>query len=792
VADHTGDLRRTPDTWVDEAMARLSTEQKAALLYGAGPWQVCPPEPLHLHDLVMTDGPNGARGVSLHTGLSLCFPCETALAATWDPELVRDVAAAIGAEARGKGASMLLAPAVNLHRNPLAGRNFECFSEDPELSAQMTTAYVAGVQSQGVACCVKHLVCNDQEYGRHTASSEIGEAALRELYLAPFEAAAGAGAWSIMAAYNKLNGEYAAEHRWLLTTLLRDEWAWDGVVVSDWYATQSTAKALTAGLDVEMPGPSQLRGDKLLKALEAGELSSEDIDRSARRVLRLLHRTQQPGKISPPDPSALIREAGGRGIVLLKNNGVLPLLVAPGTSVAVIGPGADAGQPQGAGSCHVNPPHVTDPLSAIRARLAPDATVTFARGWADQTRPRPLTAPDVKVEYRRRGAPESEVLATEHAVSLSLSWLTPVLPGYESGDLAIRVTAHITPAQTGVHQMTLAAIGRGVLTLDGRVLLDQLSPGGRGVIFDLGLITQRADILLEAGRPAELIIDYEPRPESSLLRLQAGLIPPAPDPAAAIQLAAASDIAIVVAEHPHGVETEGHDRPRLGFDPAQDNLISGVCAANSRTVVVVNTGSPVAMPWADQAAAILQLWYPGQELGESLADVLTGAVNPSGKLPVTFPARAQDAASWPYYPGDEDEVRYGEGLSMGYRGHTAPPLFPFGFGLSYASFRLDGASAQVTADGYTVTVPVTNTGDRDGREVVQLYARLADDRPFLELKAFASVHVPAGQTVLAVLAVPASRLRTWSGTGWRYLSGPVEARIGTSCTDLPISIVLGA
>jgi beta-glucosidase len=792
VADYTGDLRRTPDTWVDGAMARLSTEQKAALLHGAGPWQVCPPEPLHLHDLVMTDGPNGARGVTFHAELSVCFPCETALAATWDPDLVREVAAAIGAEARRKGASMLLAPAVNLHRNPLAGRNFECFSEDPELSAQMTTAYVAGVQSQGVACCVKHLVCNDQEYGRHTASSEIGEAPLRELYLAPFEAAVRAGVWSIMAAYNKLNGEYATEHRWLLTALLRDEWAWDGVVVSDWYAAQSTAKALTAGLDLEMPGPSQLRGDKLLKALEAGELSSEDIDRSARRVLRLLHRTQQPGKTAPLDPSAVIRQAGARGIVLLKNNGVLPLLVAPGTSVAVIGSGADTGQPQGGGSCHVNPPHVSDPLSAIKARLAPDAAVAFAQGWADQTRLRPLTAPDAKVEYRRRGAPESEVLATEHAVSLSLSWLTPVLPGYESGDLAIRVTAHITPAETGVHQVTLAAIGHGVLTLEGRVLLDHRSSGGRGVIFDLGLITRRADIFLEAGRPVELIIDYEPRPESSLPRLQAGLIPPAPDPAAAIQLAAASDIAIVVAEHPYGVETEGHDRPRLGFDPAQDNLISQVCVANPRTVVVVNTGSPVAMPWADQAAAIVQLWYPGQELGESLADVLTGAVNPSGKLPVTFPARAQDAPSWPYYPGDEDEVRYGEGLSMGYRGHTVPPLFPFGFGLSYASFRLDRASVQAAADGFTVTIPVTNTSDRDGREVVQLYARLADDRPFLELKAFASVHVPAGQTVLAVLTVPSSRLRTWSGTGWRYLSGPVEARIGTSCADLPLSVVLGA
>jgi beta-glucosidase len=793
VIDYTGDPQRAQDTWVDEAMARLGTEQKATLLYGAGPWEVRPPESLHLDDLVMTDGPNGARGVTFHAELSACFPCETSLAATWDPDLVRRVAAAIGDETRSKGAAMLLAPAVNLHRNPLAGRNFECFSEDPELSAQMAAAYVAGVQSQGVACCVKHLVCNDQEFARHIASSEIDDAPLRELYLAPFEAAVKAGAWAIMAAYNKLNGEYATENTWLLTALLRDEWAWDGVVVSDWHGTQSTAKALTAGLDIEMPGPSQWRGDKLLEALEAGELSSEDIDHSARRVLRLLHRTQQAPETTPPsDPSALIREAGARGIVLLKNDDVLPLAVEPGAVIAVIGSGADAGQPQGSGSCRVNPPHVSDPLSAITARLAPDATVTFARGWADQARPRPLIGQHVKIEYRRRGAPHSEVLATEHAVSLSLSWITPVLPGYETGDLAIRVTARVIPVDTGVHQLTLAAMGHGVLTVNGQVLLDQQSPGSRDMIFDLGRITARGDIHLEAGHPVDVIIDYEPQSEYSFIRLHAGLIPPAPDPAAAVRLAAAADLAIVVAEHPHEVETESHDRPQLGFDPAQDDLITQVCAANPRTVVVVNTGSPVAIPWAGQAAAIVQLWYPGQEIGESLADVLTGTVNPSGKLPVTFPARAEDAPSWPYYPGTEDKVCYGEGLAMGYRGHTARPLFPFGFGLSYANFRLGEASVQATADGYAVTVPVTNTSDRDGREVVQLYARLAEDRPFLELKAFASVHVPARQTVPAVLTVPASCLRTWSDEGWKYLSGSIEAHIGTSSTNLPIAVLLDA
>ena len=513
------------------------------------------------------------------------------------------------------------------------------------------------------------------------------------------------------------------------------------VVVSDWYATQSTAKALTASLDLEMPGPSQLRGDKLLKALG-----------THRRAGHRGHRPFSPqgAPLTAPHStgrkdSTAIRsvrahgEAGARGIVLLKNDGVLPLAVTPGTVVAVIGSGADAGQPQGGGSCQVNPPHVADPLSAIKARLAPDATVRFARGWADRPARARLPHQTSRSSTAGRGAPDSEVLATEHAVSLSLSWLTPVLPGYESGELAIRVRARIIPTKTGAHQLTLAAIGHGVLALDGEVLLDQRFPGGRGVI-NLGGFTEGRTFSWKRGVRLSLVIDYEPRPESSLLRLQAGLIPPAPDPAAAVWLATVADLAIVVAEHPHGVETEGHDRPHLGFECGQADQ-RGLRRQPAHGGGGRHNG-PVAMPWQDQAAAIVQLWYPGQELGESLADVLTGAVNPSGKLPLTFPVRAQDAPSWPYYPGTEEEVRYGEGLAMGYRGHTAPPLFPFGFGLSYAAFRLGEASVQTTAAGYTVTVPVTNISDRDGREVVQLYARLADDRPFLELKAFASVHVP--------------------------------------------------
>ncbi len=782
----------------DPTIEALPIEDRASLLYGAGPWELRPPASTGLLPLVMTDGPNGPRGADFHTGMSACFPCETALAATWDPDLVSEVARAIGEQTRRKGAGMLLAPTVNLHRNPLGGRNFECFSEDPELTARMTTAYVTGVQSRGVACCVKHLVGNEQETGRHVASSEVDDATLRELYLVPFEAAAAAGAWSMMAAYPKLNGTYATEHPWLLTTLLREEWGWDGVVVSDWFATQSTAAALNAGLDVEMPGPSQLRGEKLLKALADGEVTEEAIDTSARRVIRLLERTQarvstgtEPaGGIdanADDDLAALIRRAAARGMVLLRNTGTLPLTAETIRTLAVIGPGADSGQPQGGGSCQVNPPHVISPVTALAAALGPGTTVTFARGQVDAARPRTISQPAIitpdgtpgaTIEFRRRA--DDTLITTQTATSLSMSWLAPVLDGYASEDLRLRIRATLAPSESGRHTLTLSSIGRATLTVNGTTVLEQDGPGGRDVVFDLSKQTLRADADLSAHEPADLTVDYEPLAGADFLRLQVGLIPPAPPTLLddAVRLAVASDAAVVIVEHPPGAETEGIDRTTLSLTDDQNEMVSMVTAANPRTVVVVNTGSPIAMPWADQAGAIVQLWYPGQELGDSLADVLTGAVNPGGKLPCTFPAREQDAPSWPYYPGTDEKAVYGEGLAMGYRGLVSEPLFPFGFGLSYSTFEL----GEPAADGYTVTVPVTNTSTRTGREVVQLYVRLGD-REYRELKAFASVEVEPGQTVPAVLHVPADRLRRWVGGRWVLEQGPVEAWVGTSSAD---------
>jgi beta-glucosidase len=787
---------------VEMILGSLTSEEKVSLLSGVGPWELRPPGRLGLPSLLMSDGPNGARGESFNSGLSACFPCETALAATWDRELVREVGIALGVETRRVGAGMLLAPAVNLHRSPLGGRNFECFSEDPELSAQMAAAYVAGVQSVGVACCVKHFVCNDSESERRTMSSDVGEPALRELYLVPFEEAVRAGAWAVMASYNRLNGAFATEHPGLLTAVLREEWGFDGVVVSDWFATSSTAAALAAGLDIEMPGPPRHRGPELLRALRQGEVSGADLDRSARRVLRLLARTSAGSAAHAPGPDGeptrrLIRRAAARGMVLLRNEGVLPLDPAALRLVAVIGPGANRGQAQGAGSCQVNPPHVVDPVTALSARFAPSVNVRFARGCVEASRPLPLTgtamlihvgAPGATVEYYLRADPGARPVATEATSGLDLLWLGQVLAGYRNDDVTVRARAQLHPAEDGVHQLTLAGAGRSRLLLDGHVIAEQSAPTEGDLAFDLSGTEVRAAVPMRAGQPRDLVAEFEPPPHPDIARLQVGLV--LPSPAGLIEEA-------VQLENPPGVEIEGRDRPSMDLPAAQNELITRVSEVNPRTVVALNTGSPVTMPWAGQVAAIVQMWFPGQELGDALADVLTGAVNPSGKLPTTFPARVEDAPSWDHQADGGGRVPYGEGLAMGYRGLAAAgsprPNFPFGHGLSYSTFALGAAelASSENADdpGYAVTVPVTNTSDRPGREVVQLYVRLGGaGRPFWELKAFASVEVAPGMTEMARLEVPARKLRVWSGAGWTAPDEPVDVRIGTSSADLPIAL----
>jgi beta-glucosidase len=756
----------------------MSREEKVSLLSGQDTWTVAPVERLGIPSLVMSDGPAGVRGQSFMSGRSVSFPCPTALAATWDPELVGEVGRALGAEARREGVHVLLAPTVNLHRHPLAGRNFECFSEDPELTSEMACAYINGVQSQGVACCIKHFVGNDSEYERHTISSEIDETTLRELYLRPFEAAVTRGVWSVMASYNRLNGTHTSEHPWLLGQVLRDEWGFDGAVVSDWFGSQSTVEALVAGLDIEMPGPPRYRGDALLEAMKDGTVPEAAVDRAVERVLRLIGRTasgQTPAQV-PDNLSALVRKAAARAVVLLKNDGVLPL--QPGTlkTVALIGPGADVGTFQGGGSAHVNPAAVAGILPALNDALGPGVEVRFERGCLTREWPHPLTAPLVDglaVQYvdRVTGQPVGEGLNPR---SLQLTWIGELVPGRSNDDVTVRVQATLQPIETGRHELIASGTGTVRLAVDGHALPD-------------------AAVELEAGVATSLTIEFETARHRGLSRLEVDVLPPDPPDLLdrAVALASRADAVVVVAGSPPGWESEGRDRDSLTLPGGQDALIERVCAANPRTAVVVNTGAPVTMPWAEQAGALLQMWLPGQEMGRALADVLTGAVNPAGRLPTTFWRQQDDVPSDPWYPGGDGRVAYGEGLFMGYRHQGAQPRFPFGHGLSYTTFVFGQPAVSSTDNGFQIAVPVSHAGGPVGRQVVQVYVASGwDDRPLRELKGFDPVEVGPGETVMARVAVPGEKLRWWRDGRWVTPPGPLRAWVGTSATDLPFTVEL--
>jgi beta-glucosidase len=779
-------------------LAQLTRDEKVALLAGADAWSVAPIERLGITRLVMSDGPSGVRGRTAVSGRSVSFPAGVALASTWDPALVTDVGRALGLQARAMGVHVLLGPTVNLHRHPLAGRNFECYSEDPELTSQMACAYIAGVQSTGVACCVKHLVANDSEYQRHTISSDVDEDVLRELYLTPFDEAVRAGVWSTMASYNRLDGTYTSEHPWLLTELLRDEWGFDGVVVSDWWATHSTVEALAAGLDIEMPGPPRYRGQALLDALDEGRAGEADLDRAALRVLRLIARTAPAGdqhgagtaRPDDPDVTRLIRTAGARGMVLLQNRGVLPLDASRLRTVAVIGPLADAEQFQGGGSTQVSPPHVSGILPSLRDALGPGVTVTFERGCVLPDWPSPLGPPLLRtadgddgavLEYHLAADPDAAPLAVDHPRTLQLNWIGELVPGHPNDEMLARARGILHPTEDGQHRFTINSNGTVRVWLNGAELAEPLVAE------------------LSAGQPAEFVMEFAPAPGGHT-RAQVSVSPPGGTDLLerAVAAARAADAVLVVAGSPAGWETEGRDRPAMDLPGAQDELIAAVCAANQHTVVALNTGAPVSMPWADQAGAILQMWFPGQEIGTALADVLTGVVNPSGKLPTTFPVGLDRLPVSPYYPGTDGHVAYGERFSIGYRrppgAEPEPPArFPFGHGLSYSSFELGPAEVRPVTAGWEVAVPVTNTSGPAGREVVQVYVESErPDRPALELKGFAAVEVAPGQSVTARITINRRRLRTWGTGGWEFPAGPVAVRIGTSSGDLPLSAELPA
>ncbi len=805
---------------ITEWIAAMTLEEKVALVAGADMWRTVGVPRLGIPPFKVTDGPAGARGESFSEGPpSDCFPCGTALGATWDPALVEEVGAALGEETRTKGAHVLLAPTVNIHRSPLAGRNFECFSEDPHLTARLAVAYVRGVQSRGVGCSIKHFVCNDSEFERHTISSDVGERPLREIYLRPFEeAVAEARPWSVMSAYNKVNGTWASESRALLVDLLKEDWGFDGFVVSDWFGTNATVPCALGGLDLEMPGAGRHFGPALLDAVRKDEVDEETLDDKVRRVLRATIRSGAIDEASPrpegsedrPAHRALARRAARDAMVLLRNEGdVLPLDPDALRSLAVIGPNANTAVIQGGGSVRLNAHAAVTPLDGIRERLGDGAAVRFEIGCT-RHRTLPLLTSrhledlpgaagrGLRVEYFASLDLSGEPVARAEGTRVDYSWFGPPAEGVDARSFSARISARFVPPESGEFQFGLMSAGLSRLLVDGEPVVDNWTRQERGdSFFGAGSSEAIGRVALRQGEPVTLAIEYTREGAGLLAGLRAGMMLPVADDALerAAAAAAEADAAVVVVGLDADWETEGRDRVDLELPGRQAELIEAVAAANPRTVVVLNVGSPVRMPWAERVPALLQAWYPGQEWGHALAELLFGDASPSARLPTSFPHRLEDTPSFLNYPGENGHVLYGEGLFVGYRYYDTvdvAPLFPFGHGLSYARFDYANLSLAPEFDadgGLDVALDVTNAGDRAASEVVQLYLQDVESRltrPAQELAAFAKVALEPGETRTVRLYLDRRAFSYWDpdAGGWLAEPGEFEVRVGASSRDL--------
>jgi beta-glucosidase len=825
---------------------KIPLEDRIALLTGTDTWHTAENPAIGLRPLTVSDGPAGVRGAAMDERVpAASLPCPSALGATWDPQLVAVVAGELAGEARSKGIDVLLGPTINMMRTPLGGRGFECFSEDPLLTALIAAGYVTGLQDGGVAATLKHFVGNDSETGRQHLNVLADERTLRELYLVPFEACVQAGARLVMAGYNRVNGVPMTEHHHLLTTILKDEWGFAGVAVSDWGGARSTLPTALAGLDLVMPGPDGPWGARLAAAVIAGRIAEATVDDKVRRLVGVAARAgaDRAGSLTPPaevpapllaSPSVL-RRAAAASFTLLRNvNEALPLdpttlgpttldpttldptTLGPATlgragrryGVAVIGPNAVRPVSQGGGSAAVPGAPVSVPADAIASALAGyQIPVTVREGCTNwEVVPEPglgsLTDPEtgdpgVRLDVRTCGGTP---LVSEHREAAALIWWEP--PG---GDRTATLTlrARYRPQTTGRYVLAAGGTGQLTLAVDGQEIVTGHAPAAddpvramtrpgefravrelaAGTGIDLELTLSAADWGLP---PVALRLGIVPEPEEEAML------------AAAAAAAAAASAAIVIVGTAPGGEAEGTDRITLALPGRQDELIRRVAAACDRVIVVVNAGMPVLAPWAEQVAAVGYAWLPGQAFGEALADVLLGRAEPGGRLPVTIPRAEADCPVLHAIPEADGTLRYDEGLLVGYRGYDragVEPLFPFGHGLGYTTWCYESAEATPSADGsVTVTVTVRNTGYRHGREVVQAYHEPPGSDPAdppRTLAAFTAVTAAPGESVTARLIVPRRAFAHWSerdGGTWILPAGEHVIRIGRSSRDLPLAL----
>lgn len=802
------------------------------MLHGRGIWEVAGCERLGIPEWTLSDGPMGVRGRGIGMGVEmskgLMMPAPIAMAASWDVELLAESGTAIGLEARDRKVQVLLAPTVNLHRVLASGRAFECYSEDPYLTSRMAVSFVRAVQAQGVGACIKHFVANEQETDRFISDSIVDERALRELYFAPFEAAVKeANVKAVMGSYNLVNGTQACANRWLLTDVLRDEWGFEGFAVTDWSALHSAKEPVLAGTDLEMPTGGYWSGGQLRELAEAGEVPEEVIDRRVLNVMRFLEWAEMlQGETDHEEQvvehlghDELARRAAAAGTVLVRNRkGLLPLTPdasdrKPLKSIALLGPNSLRPCPGGGGSAELGLRESPDLPTALRERLGESVTVThhpcFSLDRDAPPLPEEWLSPEgATLEFYEGRSISGEPALTQTNAPVPMMYFGGNWPVESSYFLAVRQRLVITPDASGPWRFCGAGFSDVLLYADGELVSDN-----RDNSFSLGpgLKGGEGIVQLEAGKPVELTLEHTSERQHQrfvLSDIRAAPLRPAEeeeaDISAGIEAAAEADVTIVVVGSTSHWETEGADRSSLALPLRQDELVRRAIEANPDTAVVVNSGAPMLLPWLDDAAAVLANWYPGQEGAAALADVLTGAAEPAGRMPITWPRSFEDTpagANIPRtHPGADCKVFYDEGVLIGHRwldAHDIEPAVCFGHGGSYTSFEWgepeltgefpeDQLFETGSSAGLTVNVKVQNTGQRAGSEVVQCYLsrQAASPYPPQWLAGFAKLHLSPGETATAKIALNARSFARWSDKGWTIDPGAYQIRLARSSRDV--------
>jgi beta-glucosidase len=777
---------------VDEAriealLAQMTVEEKDVLVHGSNFTDIAGIARLGIKPLRMVDG---SMGVRYPIGNSIALPSETLMAASFNPDVVAKAAAALGNEVAASKFNMLLGPGLNIIRTPIGGRSFEYMSEDPWLTGAMGAAYVKGLQSQNVVATLKHYAMNSVETARQSYTAQVSERAMREIYLPGFKAAVDAGALAIMAAYNRVNGTHCTEHPWLLDDVLKKEWGYKGLVMSDWWAIHSTVAAAQAGLDVDMPGDSKLFEAPLLAAISAGTVSMEVLNDKARRVLRAMAfsggiDTLPAVTVDSAASAAAALKMAEEGIVLLKNAGpVLPLDATKMKTVAIIGPNAAKPACSGRWSGEIPCRYEITPLAGIKKRLGTGVTVREALGD-----PAVLPAEafqNLKVDYFANTALSGTAVLSQSATKVDVDFAA-------------------SPPGGAVPATNFSARWTGTLVLDTDTQLALRSDdGSRAYVDDVLAVDAWSDhdatgltfggSTIKAGTHT-VKVEYYQGSGGAEVHLLSG------SNGAAIAAAKGADVAIVVVGTDRGYDMEGADKPDLKTLPGNDALVSAVAAANPNTVVVLTNGSAVEMPWVAEVPVIVEAFYAGMEAGTAISEVLFGDVNPSGKLPMTFPKALMDSPphASKNYPVQSDVLKYDDDILVGYRyfdTKKVEPLFPFGHGLSYTTFQYSNLRVSPVGGGaFSATVSIKNTGTRQGAEAVQLYVhptQSSETRPDKELKAFKKVVVEPGASVDVTLPLDTSSFQFWSATAKAWVLEPAvfQLLVGSSSRDLRMTFDL--